>query len=213
MVLQVFRCTFILQWCQTVLQFLPFYIAGNHRVWHGSADILIGRVAVVAPTQLADDNTENKTYSSTLEPSRNQIIATAIAFAFTLNRGLVPTIAFSNETFKIFMYDPEHDLLFEGSELNLFIDKPPLQRSLLQFDTRTIFALWLVVNYDLFCSGVSRDHIEFGYFANFRSHVKESLEIYKHDMTFGRFRPGKAVELPYKAVKDSWERCCYSNTI
>ncbi|XP_045165763.2 uncharacterized protein LOC123529478 isoform X1 [Mercenaria mercenaria] len=180
---------------------------GNRSVWHGSVDILIGRVAVATTKETAEDDFDDEIYTSAFEDSRNQIVAEAIAFSFTLNKGLVPTIAISKETFKIFMYHPEHDLLFEGSELKFYVKQPLLPRKQKKLDTRSIFALWLAINYDFFCSGVSQDHKDFGYTADFKSHVKDSIKIYKESMNFGNCRHGKSSELPYKAVKGKWRRC------
>lgn len=162
------------------------------------------------PTETTEDAADNEAYpiENTLELSRHQLIAKTIAYSFTLNKGLVPTIAVSKGTLKIFMYHPEYDLLYEGSELSLFLDKPPLPHIPTRFDTRTIIALWLALNYDWFCSGVNMDHIEFGYCADFKSHVKDTLEIYKKSMNFSKSRQGTASELPYKAVKGQWQRCC-----
>ncbi|XP_053378409.1 uncharacterized protein LOC123529478 isoform X3 [Mercenaria mercenaria] len=182
-------------------------IDGNRSVWHGSVDILIGRVAVATTKETAEDDFDDEIYTSAFEDSRNQIVAEAIAFSFTLNKGLVPTIAISKETFKIFMYHPEHDLLFEGSELKFYVKQPLLPRKQKKLDTRSIFALWLAINYDFFCSGVSQDHKDFGYTADFKSHVKDSIKIYKESMNFGNCRHGKSSELPYKAVKGKWRRC------
>ncbi|XP_053378408.1 uncharacterized protein LOC123529478 isoform X2 [Mercenaria mercenaria] len=182
-------------------------ILGNRSVWHGSVDILIGRVAVATTKETAEDDFDDEIYTSAFEDSRNQIVAEAIAFSFTLNKGLVPTIAISKETFKIFMYHPEHDLLFEGSELKFYVKQPLLPRKQKKLDTRSIFALWLAINYDFFCSGVSQDHKDFGYTADFKSHVKDSIKIYKESMNFGNCRHGKSSELPYKAVKGKWRRC------
>ncbi|XP_053375464.1 uncharacterized protein LOC123535189 [Mercenaria mercenaria] len=160
---------------------------GHKDVWHGSVDILLGPVAIVtSPEQelFAEGISTFELKMGNLEVGRHQLIAETIVFSHAQNSlgyklGLVPTIALSKDRVKVFMYDPNKDLLYESVELPLFDDR--------NLSVSTVVALWLAINYIHFEAHVPASHTEFGYTANFRKalHDDKKMEIYRNKIRIG----------------------------
>ena len=169
---------------------------GHKDVWHGSLDIILGPVAVIV--QSTDDSHEESSTAfelktGELEESRNQIIAESIVFSFIQRTGLIPTVGISTKEFKVFMYDPHYDLLYESSELSLFDGRGDLKCT-------SVFALWLVINHAEFCTGVKSCHETLGYIADFQSLVqKPVLSIYETELHRGGCKHVKSSVWKYSA--------------
>lgn len=162
------------------------FILGHEDVWHGSADILLGTDVAICNTfddcELlnAERESTSEIKSQNTETEWSRIIEQTIVFSFVKNIGVIPTIAISKHMIKIFMYDPDNDLLFESTQLKLFPGrgKPVL-------NMHTVLALWLAVNYCHFCTGTKASHIEFGYKADFHTCLDEvALNTYKNRLHF-----------------------------
>ncbi|XP_045169440.2 uncharacterized protein LOC123532141 [Mercenaria mercenaria] len=177
---------------------------GHEAVWHGSVDILLGPVAVVSSSADTSEEACDESNSAfelergELEESRSQIIAETIVFSFIQKCGLVPTIGISKENLKIFMYDPQFDLLYESSEIQLF---EPLQG--MEFNITTVVAMWLAINYSHFCTGVKHAHEEFGYTADFKLHMDRTFKIYQEGLKMGGCKHVKNHLAKYKAPENT----------
>ena len=118
---------------------------------------------------------------------QSHLISGTIVFAFLqrkLNRNLrsslIPAIGISYKTLLFQFYDPIYDILID-SELFDLIDEND------QFlGIETVLAIWLTMNYELFCTGVTQKMLEADFKADFNSLVPpEILNIYKNELTFG----------------------------
>lgn len=75
---------------------------GHKDVWHGSIDIVLGRVAVISTATPSGDSDSCCEESGELEESRNQLVAETITFSYFQRTGLVPTIGASKKAKKCF---------------------------------------------------------------------------------------------------------------
>ena len=116
-----------------------------------------------------------------------QLVAETIVFAFLQNRlnpnlknSLIPTIGISYRKIVFQFYDPVQDILIDSELFDLFDENDEC----LAFET--ILALWLAMNYELFCTGITKKMTEANFTADFTSLVKpEIIEIYKKQLSFG----------------------------
>ncbi|XP_060555872.1 uncharacterized protein LOC132716584 [Ruditapes philippinarum] len=109
---------------------------GHEEVWHGSVDIRVGPLAVtVTKSSIDEENSELEGKGDSafdleiykLEELRHQLIPESIIFSFAMHCGLVPIVGLSKEDFKIFLYDPNEDLLYESTEFPLFVEPMPIE--------------------------------------------------------------------------------------
>lgn len=131
--------------------------------------ILIGPVAVTASESSTEEgilDEDNSAFELNLEDTRHQLVPESIVFAFAMHNGIVILVRISKEDFKIFMYDPDEDLLYESTELPIFVVFVPLEGK--QLHISSLVALLIVINHDCFCTGVKSSHVEFGYKANLK---------------------------------------------
>ena len=169
------------------------FISGCIEGWHGRSDILINNVPVNCAVQTEEDNFESQssvsqTSFSTTEKfddkDINQLQAQTIVFSFLqckLNRlqmknCLVPGIGISANKVKCFFYDCEEDIFLETAELKLQISDDKI------ISPSTVVFLWLALNYQLFCSGVT-DRMKI-FKADFFGRVGDHLDKYKNDVAF-----------------------------
>ncbi|CAC5364312.1 unnamed protein product [Mytilus coruscus] len=144
--------------------------------WHGRSDILINNVSV----HLANAEDDNFKKTKTLN-HQEQDLAQTIVFSFlqrkenrnNLKHCLVPTIGISKKKIVIYFYDSEEDVLLGTTELDLFGYKS------ICYDT--IVFLWLTLNYDIFCTGIT-DSMK-NCKAKFFTKVGSFLENYRNDVT------------------------------
>ena len=133
-----------------------------------------------------------------LEESRHQLIPQSIIFAFAMRLGIVPLVGISKEDVKIYMYAPDEDILYESTELPLFVTPMPLEGR--QLHISSIVALWIIINHECFCTGVKSSHIEFGYKANLKKFLgKDQSDIYKHHVRLGGLKHVVSEISEYKA--------------
>ena len=162
---------------------LCFVIPSGHKdVWHGSIDILLGPVAILSvdADDTSVDSSSIEVKKGELKDSRAQLLAETIVFSYLKKTGLVPTVCMSADWCKIFMYDPEYDLLYESMDFNLF------DRTGQLFEISSILFLWFIINYAEFCLGVKNSHEQVGYLSGFKKILPESvLSVYENDITKG----------------------------
>ncbi|VDI32471.1 Hypothetical predicted protein [Mytilus galloprovincialis] len=157
--------------------------------WHGKSDILINNVSVHLANVEDDSFKVGSSAVSSSESSpetktsnhQEQVLAQSIVFSFLQrkeNRNnlkhLVPTIGISKKKIVIYFYDSEEDVLLGTTELDLFGYK-----STICYDT--IVILWLTLNYDIFCTGIT-DSMK-NCKAEFFTRVGSFLENYRNDVT------------------------------
>ena len=165
-------------------------------MWHGSVDVLLGphpstAVAVYAhPEDGADAdgsvNSFEEKDSINLDSDRPQIISEAIVFAFlqmkcnpTFETFLIPTVGISKKEVVFYLYDPEHDILLESPPFILFTRFGKL------LSYPTVLALWLILNYKTFCTGITKAMKIRNFTADFLSGVSSEVKtIYKEHLQF-----------------------------
>ena len=188
-----------------------FYFSGNSKVWHGNVDILLGPHPSVAVYAKDDDSTgadsdgslssfEVKDNSDLIN-DRSQIISEAIVFALlqkkcnpSFDNYLIPTIGISKTDILFYLYDPEHDILLESPPFNIF--EPYASNSL---ELSSVLALWFILNYKTFCTGITVAMKERNFTADFLSHVNNEIKIiYKERLQFGDCGTGSIKSVYHK---------------
>lgn len=113
-----------------------------------------------------------------LKTGREQIIAQSIVFSFYQKRinpdysnHLIPSIGISKDKIVVYFYDCVNDVLLESSEM-VYLSQGALVKN-------TIVALWLVLNFKYFCSGITKSMKESGFTSGFVQIVQEKLKCYK----------------------------------
>ena len=186
------------------------YFSGNSKVWHGNVDILLGphpSVAVYANDDSTGADSDGSLSSfeakdnSDLINDRSQIISEAIVFALlqkkcnpSFDNYLIPTIGISKTDILFYLYDPEHDILLESPPFNIF--EPYASNSL---ELSTVLALWFILNYKTFCTGITVAMKERNFTADFLSHVNNEIKIiYKERLQFGDCGTGSIKSVYHK---------------
>jgi hypothetical protein len=148
-----------------------------------------GAKSKVEDKVLEDSNTVCELDTSgKLEEAKHQLISETITFAFTM-QSVVPLLGISKENFRVYMYDPDEDLLYESTTIPLFVF--PVEGR--QLHITSIIALWMIVNFDHFFTGVKCNQIEFGYKADLNKFLDEyHCDIYKHHLRIGGLRHVKS---------------------
>lgn len=97
---------------------------------------------------------------TSLESSREQIMAQCIVFSFLQKKlhpdyvnHLIPSIGIARDRLVVFYYDCDNDVLLESSEMPFIMSQGGLVKS-------TFLALWLVLNFKYFCSGITKGMVE-----------------------------------------------------
>jgi hypothetical protein len=91
--------------------------------------------------------------------------------------------------FGVYIYDSDEELLFELTTMPLFISRIEGR----QLHITSLVALWMVVNFNEFFTGVKSRHIEFGYKADLKTFLGENkLDIYQHQLRIGGLRHVKS---------------------
>ena len=177
-------------------------------MWHGRVDILLGShpdVAVYvkdsdAPSEADHDwsipSCDVNEHSDLLSVS-SQIIAETIVFAFLQKKNnpafenyLIPTIGISKKTIVFYMYDPEYDFLLESPQFDIF--------HMENLSYPVVLALWLILNYKTFCTGITEAMWERNYTADVLSGVTNNIKIiYKDHLQFGNCGIGTKKPKPY----------------
>ena len=168
-------------------------------MWHGNVDILMGphpEVVVHISDDPCDDDAEDNLYSCEVNDSSAlindipQIISETIVFAFLQKKDnpafenyLIPTIGISKREILFYMYDPEYDILLESAPFKIF--ESTWENSTLSYPT--ILALWFVLNYKTFCTGITEAMRDRTFTADFLSGAKNEIQtIYKEKLQFRR---------------------------
>lgn len=189
--------------------------SGNSEVWHGNVDILLGSHPDV-PVYVKDSGPDVDESSSSFEEKDNsdlindmsQIIAETIVFAFlqkkynpAFENYLIPTVGVSKREILFYLYDPEHDILLESPPFNIF----QYQSSRLSYPT--VLALWFILNYKTFCTGITKAMKERNFTADFLSQVNSEIKtIYKAHLQFRDCRTGSVKLSYYKPVPgEGWQ--------
>jgi hypothetical protein len=114
--------------------------------------------------------------------NKAQLIAEAIVFSFLQKKRhpersnfLTPCIGITKKKMIITMYDSEHDVLLQSSDIMLMSESCKNK-----FSVKAIFITWLVVNYKFLCTGLTVDMLP--YKAQFFDNAKESLNVYQHEL-------------------------------
>ena len=123
--------------------------------------------------------------TNTLYNNIPQIISETIVFAFlqkkenpSFENFLIPTVGISKRDILFYLYDPEYDILLESAPFAIF-------ESRYQLNYPSILALWLVLNYKTFCTGVTEAMIDRKFTADFLSGTTKEIEtIYKEKLQF-----------------------------
>ena len=164
-------------------------------MWHGNVDILLGPHPDVAVYTKDDEPTDEEESLSSSEvkdrsdliQDRSQVISEAIVFAFLqkkyypgFNNYLIPTVGISKCEVLFYMYDPEHDILLESTRFRLFEEPDSNELSYI-----TVLALWFILNYKTFCTGITEAMKERNFTADFLSQVDSEIKtIYKDHLRF-----------------------------
>ncbi|XP_053402706.1 uncharacterized protein LOC128558006 [Mercenaria mercenaria] len=196
----------------------------NPNYWHGSVDILMGRVTAITVkgehSNQGDDGDDSEDYNDSIiemnisvqeefltRPEEFQVIAEAIVFSLIQKRqnegsrySFVPTVAIKNENVYLYMYDGKYDILLKTAAYPLFSSTVPPPK----LDTTTILALWFAINYKLFCTGITKEIKQQNSRANFLSSLnKEARNVYEKRLEFGRCHIGPPVERFHPRENDS----------
>ena len=188
-------------------------------MWHGNVDILLGHHPSVAVYAKDDDPTGSETDgslssfevndNSDLINDRSQIISEAIVFALlqkkcnpSFDNYLIPTVGISKSDILFYLYDPEHDILLESPPFNIF--EPYASNSL---ELSTVLALWFILNYKTFCTGITIAMKERNFTADFLSHVDNRIKsIYKELLQFGDCGTGSIKPVYHKPTEGAgWQ--------
>ncbi|XP_053386737.1 uncharacterized protein LOC123538584 [Mercenaria mercenaria] len=162
---------------------------GHRKVWNGRLDVvLLGPDGNAVMPINVESSLEIK-YGRQSTVGKAQTIAQSVVFSYfikkvhpNLRNFLIPTITITKDEVLFTFYDPVEDMLIQSESMNLF-DAASDMPEQLRIDT--VVAVWLVLNYRLFGSGVCLDMIETGYKANFLAGKTEALNIYNNDLEFG----------------------------
>ena len=177
-------------------------------MWHGCVDILLGLhpdVAIYAkdsddPFEADQDgglsSFEVNEHSDLLGVS-TQIIAETIVFAFlqkqknpAFENFLIPTVGLSRKNIVFYLYDPDHDFLLESPQFEIFHNK--------KLSYPAVLALWLILNYKIFCTGITEAMRESNFTADVLSKVTNDIKIlYKDHLQFGNCAIGTKKRQPY----------------
>ena len=196
-----------------------FFFSGNSEVWHGNVDILLGSHPDVAVyVKESDDPTGADVDgifssfevedNSGLINDRSQIISETIVFAFlqkkynpAFENYLIPTIGISKGDVLFYLYDPEHDILLESPPFNIF------QYGGRRLSYPTVLALWFIVNYKTFCTGITKAMKERNFTSDFLSQVNSEIKtIYKEQLQFRDCGTGSVRSSYYKPVPgEGWQ--------
>lgn len=121
----------------------------------------------------SDEGTE-----TSLELSREQIMAQCIVFSFLQKKlhpdyvnHLIPSIGIARDRLVVFFYDCDNDVLLESSEMPFITSQGGLVKS-------TFLALWLVLNFKYFCSGITKGMVESGLKSGFLDLVQGEVRHY-----------------------------------
>jgi hypothetical protein len=116
--------------------------------------------------------------------TEDQSIAETISFSFlqkahhpNFEHHLVPNIVIDSERFRILMYDSDHDILLCGMDLPIFYES--------HLNATSIVILWMVLHYQIFCSGIPDTPELETVKCNFTEVAKEKLEIYRKYLKTG----------------------------
>lgn len=171
-----------------------FLFLGHPAVWHGNLDIIVGNDDV--PVKIQDrPNSPGKRTSMEVKKdytpneidsvsTRQQIVSQTIVYSFLqrkrdpdLDSFLIPSIGVSYTEIIFFFFDCENDVLLKSPPMPLHNEDGTLNYEL-------IVALWLVLNYKCFGSGLS-DRLLLAPKANFFREAKDYLSVYKDNLTQG----------------------------
>lgn len=172
-------------------------------MWHGNVDFFIGphpEVVVHASGDPCDADAEGSLSSFEVEDSSSlsddisQIISETIVFAFLQKKDnpsfenyLIPMIGISKRDILFYLYDPEYDILLESAPFKIF--ESTWENSTLSYPT--VLALWLVLNYKTFCTGITEAMKDRNFTADFLSGVKNEIKtIYWKELQFRRCGTG-----------------------
>ena len=177
-------------------------------MWHGNVDIIMGphsEILVHASGDPSDADDEDSLSSfeveddSTLSDNIPQIISETIVFAFlkkkenpSFDNYLIPTAGVSKRDILFYFYDPEYDILLESAPFKLF--ESTCESGIISYPT--ILALWFVLNYKTFCTGITEAMLERNFTADFLSGLNREIKtIYMDKLQFrlggtGLARPG-----------------------
>ncbi|XP_045158004.1 uncharacterized protein LOC123524120 [Mercenaria mercenaria] len=172
---------------------------GCRKGWHGHTDIIMEEdIAVsVAPSEASGDSTveqtlddtgtdvsddrsvssvENKASPDFKRKDLMQIKAETIVFSFLqhklkkgiLENTLIPSIGISSRSLLLTFYDSQNDVLLSSKAIRLFDQNTII--------VSPVVALWLTLNYKLFCTGVTKRMTK--YKADFFKRVDDLLNEY-----------------------------------
>ncbi|XP_061163835.1 uncharacterized protein LOC133172984 [Saccostrea echinata] len=157
---------------------------GSPEVWHGLLDILMSVsvkfMSFEDPDSLSGSGGHYivRGKETDLKSIREQIIAQSIVFSFFQRKlhpeyvhHLIPSIGISKDMLVVYLYDCNNDILLESSEMPYLTTQGALVKP-------TIVALWLVLNYEFLCSGITKGMNDSGVKSNFTQLVHEKLKLY-----------------------------------
>ena len=187
------------------------FSSGNPDVWHGNIDILMGAsptVAVYAKDEDPYDSERDENLPAFGVEERTQIIAQAIVFALlqkkcnpSFENYLIPTVGISKNDILFYMYDAEHDILLESPPFDLF----ECDGNSLSYPT--VLALWFILNYKTFCTGITEAMKERNFTADFYACVNSEIQtIYKEHLQFGNCATGSQRSFYFKPIPgNGWQ--------
>ena len=190
---------------------IVIFIPGNSEVWHGSVDILLGQHPDVLVYAKDSDDAIGTDVGGSKEKNnsdeRSQIIAETIVFAFlqktnnpALKNFLTPTVAVSEEDVVFHFYDPELDFLLESPLFMIWNKGSELYYP-------TVLALWFILNYKTFCTGITIGMKERNFTADFLSGMDDDIKtIYTKYLQYGDCEIGSVKPNCYKPKPNAgWE--------
>lgn len=126
----------------------------------------------------ASDGDGKEAETVDLKTDREQIIAQSIVSSFYQKRinpdytnHMIPSIGILKDKIVVYFYDCINDVLLESSEMPYLTAQGDLVKT-------TIVALWLVLNFKYFCSGITKGMTESGSKSGFVQIVQEKLKYY-----------------------------------
>ena len=174
---------------------LSLFFSGNSKVWHGNVDMFMGphpEVLIHASSDPSDADAEGSLSDAedniTLSNDIPQIISETIVFAFLKKKEnpafenyLIPTVGISKRDILFYLYDPEYDILLESAPFKIF--ESTWESGTLFYPT--ILALWFILNYKTFCTGITEAMIDRNFTADFLSGATREIKtIYEEKLRF-----------------------------
>ncbi|XP_061189331.1 uncharacterized protein LOC133197356 [Saccostrea echinata] len=169
---------------------------GNTDVWHGNIDLIMEAddVIIVTPDGGTSEDTREDMKRGQFDMNDNsagsslvQVAAKTIVHSFYYNQihpdhsnTLIPCIGVAPMGLIFYFYDSVHDVLLGSTHFPLATFSP------LQLNWTAIIAVWMVLNHNYLCNGLSSLDVDEVPKSNFFDIARSKLDIYKHELKRGQ---------------------------